>query len=91
MFKPLSDFELRLIGYRLVTAEITYRSPDYRDILNEFIWQKLDIAPKFPVLNSFLDFWEKEIEGPIHSVRVAHSQLLSNSDFRAHKYEFRLH
>ena len=34
--------------YRLTTAEIIYRMPDHPDLLQSFIWQKLDLAPDFP-------------------------------------------
>jgi len=86
-----TEIELRLMGYRLVTAEITYRLPDYQSILNELVIQKLDIAPKFPVLKEYFDFWEREIEGPLHSVRITHSLPLELSDLRAYKHEIRLH
>ena len=31
----------------------------------------MDIAPRYPVLRKFLDFWDRELEGRVHSVRVA--------------------
>ena len=56
--------------YRLTTAEIVYRLPDDPDRLQIFIWQKFDVAPDFPELSKFLDFWRKNIDGKLHSVRV---------------------
>jgi uncharacterized protein Usg len=56
--------------YRLTTAEITYRLPDHPLLLQTYIWQKFDIAPDFPVLHQFLDFWRDNLEGELHSVRV---------------------
>lgn len=56
--------------YRLTTAEITYRLPDHPLLLQTYIWQKFDIAPEFPVLRKFLDFWQENLEGELHSVRV---------------------
>ena len=56
--------------YRLTTAEIVYRLPDQPEELQTFIWQKFDLAPDFPELNRFLDFWRKNIEGQLHSVKV---------------------
>lgn len=67
--------ERQLHDYRLTTAEITYRLPDYPNLLQKFIWQDLDLAPKFPVLRRFLGFWQTNLQGQLHSVRVA-SQLL---------------
>jgi uncharacterized protein Usg len=57
--------------YRLTTAEIVYRLPDAPDELQTFIWQKFDVAPDFPVLSKFLDFWRNNIDGELHMVRVA--------------------
>lgn len=70
-------FIRQLEGYRLTTAEIVYHHPDHPAFLQQFIWQELDLAPKFPVLQKFLDFWETQIEGRIHSVRVASAAIIS--------------
>ncbi|HEX2430631.1 MAG TPA: protein usg, partial [Aestuariivirgaceae bacterium] len=42
------DLQAQLKGWSLTTAEIMYRMPDYRDLLQTFIWQNYDIAPRFP-------------------------------------------
>ncbi|MBV8615812.1 MAG: Usg family protein [Acetobacteraceae bacterium] len=73
----------QLRGYRLTTAEILYRMPDHPDILQAYIWQELDIPPAFPGLRKFLAFWRRELEGPIHSVRVASAELVQPARFRA--------
>ena len=57
--------------YRLTTAEIVYRLPDQPEQLQTFIWQKFDLAPGFPELSKFLEFWRKNIDGELHSVKVA--------------------
>jgi uncharacterized protein Usg len=57
--------------YRLTTAEIVYHLPDDPETLQIFIWQKFDIAPDFPELGKFLDFWRNNIDGKLHSVKVA--------------------
>jgi len=62
---------LRLGGYRLATAQIFYRLPDFPAVLQTFLWQKLDLAPEYPELRKFLDFWRANIEGELHSVQVA--------------------
>lgn len=67
-------------GYGITTAQITYRMPDHLSVLQEFIWQRYDSFPDFPALSTFLAFWEAEIEGPIHSVTVAHFRLLKPMD-----------
>jgi uncharacterized protein Usg len=72
----------RLEGWRLATAEILYRMPDHPAVLQSFVWQHLDLAPQFPELRRFLKFWEANLDGPIHSVRVCRSQLLSGEEMR---------
>ena len=57
--------------YRLTTAEILYRMPDHPEILQSYVWQAMDIAPDYPELRKFLSFWNRELEGKVHSVRVA--------------------
>lgn len=77
-----SPLALQLQGYRLATAEILYRLPDHPGLLQSFVWQDYDIAPRYPVLNRFLDFWTRQIEGPLHSVRVAGKELISAAEMR---------
>ena len=76
----MSDFYQELQGYKLTTAQIFYHMPDHPSVLQEFIWQKYDLAPKFPKLLKFLDFWEREIDGSLHSVYVAKKELIKPSD-----------
>ena len=78
----MRSIELQLQGYRLTTAEILYRLPDHPVVLQSFIWQNLDLAPRFPVLNRFLEFWEKNIEGRLHSVVVANTRLITPGEVR---------
>lgn len=86
----MSNLELRLRGYRLTTAEILYHMPDHPKVLQSFIWQEFDLAPKFPVLNKFLHFWEANIEGRLHSVRVGACGVVSPADLKCTAGEFRL-
>lgn len=74
--------EHMLKDYRLTTAEILYHLPDYPKLLQSFIWQELDLAPKFPVLTKFLGFWERELDGKLHSVKVTHTDLIAPQHFR---------
>jgi uncharacterized protein Usg len=76
------DIKLLMKGFRLTTAEIIYHMPDHPHLLQEFIWQNLDLAPKFPKLQKFIDFWQGELDGPIHTVRVMSSELLRPAEFR---------
>lgn len=79
----MRSLELQLKGYRLTTAEILYRLPDHPAVLQSYIWQNLDLAPRFPVLSRFLEFWEKNIEGRLHSVIVANARLITPTEIRA--------
>lgn len=85
------DFERQLKDYRLTTAEIIYGLPDHPHLVQEFIWQRLDIAPKFPVLKKFLIFWERNLAGPLREVRVASVGIIQPADWRNVDAEFRLH
>jgi uncharacterized protein Usg len=85
------QFVSQLRGHRLTTAEILYYLPDFRDILQTFIWQDYDLAPKFPKLIRFLDFWSHNLEGPLATVRVAHAGLLGPAELRHVGHEWRLH
>lgn len=80
--RQVSELKKLLDGYRLVTAEILYRMPDHPKLLQAYIWQDYDLEPKYPALSKFLDFWNRELEGPIHSVRVGTKRLIHPSEFR---------
>jgi uncharacterized protein Usg len=85
------ELELQLRGYGLTTAEILYRMPDHPVMLQTYVWQEYDLAPRFPVLLGFLDFWKREIEGVLHSVRYTHKKLISPSEWRSVTGELVLH
>lgn len=74
------DFLRQIEGYSLTTAEILYRMPDHPLLLQAYIWQDYDQAPHFPVLQRFLDFWQRTLEGRLHTVRVASSRLVRPCD-----------
>jgi uncharacterized protein Usg len=52
----MANLSLQLNDYRLTTAEILYHLPDHPSLLQSFIWQNYDIAPRYPELHRFLDF-----------------------------------
>ncbi|MCH8092312.1 MAG: Usg family protein [Proteobacteria bacterium] len=87
----MGGLEVRLRDYRLTTAEILYHFPDYPRLLQSFIWQEYDLAPGYPVLRKFLDFWESNIEGRVHSVMVASAPLLKPAGIRLVDACFTLH
>ena len=85
------DFRKQVLGYGLTTAEIVYRRPDRRWLLQTYVWQNYDLCPKFPALRDFLAFWEEKLEGPLFSVTVAHCKLIKPAELRAVDGVFSLH
>ena len=82
---------LKLRGHHLTTAEILYHLPDHPSLLQTYLWQDFDIAPHFPALRRFLAFWKSNLEGPLHSVRVAHAPLVGGPQMRLAEASFQLH
>ena len=82
---------LQLRDYRLTTAEILYHLPDHPGILQTFLWQDYDLAPSFPVLRRFLDFWSHSLEGKLHSVKVASAKLITPAEMRMSSCFLTLH
>lgn len=78
----MTEFEARLLGERLTTAEIVYFMPDHPLLLQAFTWQTQDRAPEFPRMRQFLDHWRREIEAVIHSVRVTVAGGVDAAHFR---------
>jgi len=85
------DFIRQLRGFCLTTAEILYRLPDHMSLLQTFVWQDYDVAPDFPQLRKFLDFWNCSLDGPLHSVRIAHVRLVRPTEVRVVKAQLTLH
>ena len=69
--------------YRLATAEILYHMPDFPGVLQSFTWQHLDLAPDYPELRKFIAYWEENLDGPLHSVRVARADVMGPEAYRA--------
>lgn len=86
-----SGFKAQLAGFSLTTAEILYRLPDHPSLLQSYIWQEYDSAPRFPRLKSFLDFWVARLEGKLFRVTVAHSKLIRPAELRLIGTEFKVH
>ena len=85
------DPSRRWNGFGLTTASILYGMPDHPAVLQTYVWQAYDLAPHFPELRRFLAFWQRELEGPLHSVSVAHKPLVRAGEVRTATAEFRLH
>ncbi len=77
------DLSLQLKGWRMATAEVLYYLPDHPSLLQSFVWQTLDLAPSYPRIHKFLDFWRAEIDAVIHSVRLASGETLAPARVQA--------
>ena len=86
-----THFQRQLNGYGLTTAQILYRRPDHPWLLQTYVWQEYDLCPNFPELQGFLRFWQRSLEGILHSVTVAHSRLIKPAELKAIGGEFKLH
>ena len=75
-------FIAQLKGYRLTTAEILYHMPDHPALLQSFIWQDYDMAPRYPKLLNFLEFWNGNLDGKVNRVRVCNKRLIDPAEFR---------
>lgn len=84
------DFTSQLNGKRLTTAEILYYLPDHPSLLQSFLWQTNDMAPRYPRLLRFLSFWRQEIHAVIHTVRIAHRGLIGPAEWSSADIELRL-
>lgn len=79
----MATLALQLRDYRLTTAEILYHMPDHPGLLQTYVWQALDLAPRFPELLKFLKFWETSLDGKLHSVRVAQVEIIKPPQIRS--------
>jgi uncharacterized protein Usg len=77
------DFIRQVEGYGLATVRIHYWMPDHPSLLQLFVLQQYDIAPRFPELDRFLGYWRREIDAVLHSVEVAHKHLIGPAEWRA--------
>ena len=83
-------FLRQLEGFALTTAEIIYRLPDHQMLLQSYIWQDYDLAPRFPKLTDFLDFWAANLDGALYRIRVVHRRLLAPAEVSFVAGELRL-
>jgi len=66
----MHDFKEQMEGKRLTTVEILYHLPDHPSLLQTYVWQTLDVPPQFPRLQRFLMYWQQNIDGRLHSVKL---------------------
>lgn len=69
------EISLYLKGYRNVTLDIYYYMPDYNNLIQEFIWQTIDIKPNYPRVHQFLNFWKTDIEAVIKEIKLMEQEI----------------
>jgi uncharacterized protein Usg len=74
---------LMMEGWRLSLAKVVYYMPDHPSLLNEFTWQELDLEPRFPRLQIFLNFWKDNIDATIQEVFLATGARLKPGHYRS--------
>ncbi len=78
-------------GACIATAEILYHLPDHPSILQSFVWQHRDVAPGYPRLRQFLEYWSRNLDGKLHSVSVAAAPLAGRRLLRHARHHATLH
>lgn len=58
----------------LVTLNIFYWMPNYENILQQFIWQTMDVKPKYPRVYRFLDYWHNNIDAVVNEIEICDSE-----------------
>ena len=56
--------------WTVASVQVVYYIPDYLNLVNEFVWQTEDQLPEYPRITRFLDYWDKNIDGPIKEVYI---------------------
>ncbi len=87
----MEDFKKMFIdGQRLTTVQILYYLPDYENLVQEFVWQTLDLKPTFPRVNQFVTYWHENIEARIKEIVVCCDDRLVPPSYRHSRYYFEL-
>jgi uncharacterized protein Usg len=81
----------QLGGKRLTTAEVLFYMPNHPSLLQSFAWQTLDIAPDYPRIQRFLDYWRREIDAVIHSVSITSQGWITPPRLRVAKMRGEMH
>ena len=69
------------------TVQVVYYIPDHFSLVNEFLCQFEDQIPEYPRITEFLDYWDKNIDGPIKEVFI-HDHDENNIRVVDRRYKF---
>ena len=56
---------------KVVTLDLFYYMPDHNSLIQEFIWQTMDITPELPRIHRFLSYWREHIEATIAEINIS--------------------
>ena len=71
---------MHIIKRRVITTvDILYWMPDHDSILQQFVWQTMDVRPKYPRVHRFLNYWHNNIDAVISEVKILDSD---DSEYR---------
>ena len=62
--------QIILKKWTVASVQVVYYIPDYMSLENEFVWQTEDQLPEYPRITRFLNYWDKNIDGPIKEVYI---------------------
>ena len=48
--------------------------PDYENILQQLVWQTMDVKPKYPKVQKFLNYWHNNIDAIVNEVQICDSE-----------------
>lgn len=60
-----------LKNWQLVTIDIFYYRLDYRNLIQEFVWQTEDVVPELYRVHKFLNHWHKNIDAVVQEVQIS--------------------
>lgn len=78
----MKENELYLRGYRLTTLRIYYYMPDHASLIQEFLWQTLDLPPEFRRVHKFLNYWKSNIIVPIKEIELSYNSSINNKTIK---------
>ena len=58
----------------LITLNIFYWMPEYENILQQLIWQAMDVKPKYPRVHKFLDHWHNNVDAKLSEIIIYDSE-----------------
>ena len=48
--------------------------PDYENILQQLLWQTMDVKPKYPRVQKFLNYWHNNIDAIVSEIQICESE-----------------